>query len=497
MNEKLTSYFERGKDFISSYNTESQKNISKQLKNRDFLYDSGKQDILIFSKTKGEETKEKRHPFQEFLYALREEGLKVSTSEWLDLQKLLKEGEIQSLDDLYVVSRAVLVKDVTDYSKFDKVFGRMFYGIEFSKTETIEELWIEETEEEEPEDKEEVVEENLSQEIVEPGFTEKFHGGEDVHKAIEGSKSSGHEGGGKPQQKSKQGGEAEKQKEEGQKLEKAKGIKTDKENEYKEGKKTGEDQYEEKEQKKGMIKEFKGADSARERILARRYDQYDKDQILSYELFSRVLSKLTRIVKETTEVPTGKLNIKATVKNIAENAGIPKLVWEVEAENKPRLILMFDVGGSTDKFRPIMEKLFAAAKDCFNDVEVYYFHNAIYGEVWPQKDGNYGKNFIPLKEILKKDRDSRIIIVGDAWMAEDELYDERTDENGHYFPSGIDCFKELRKNFNHVIWINPIREEEHDEWDTSGTIAEIKKIFNMYDMTLKGLENGVKELMED
>jgi uncharacterized protein with von Willebrand factor type A (vWA) domain len=158
---------------------------------------------------------------------------------------------------------------------------------------------------------------------------------------------------------------------------------------------------------------------------------------------------------------------------------------------------MFDVGGSTDEFRPIMEKLFAAAKDYLDDVEVYYFHNAIYGEVWPQKDGDYPRHFIPLREILKKDQDSRVIIVGDAWMAEHELYDDHTDEDGNYSPSGIDSFEQLRRAFAHVVWINPIRGVEHDRWDNSGTIAEIKKIFPMHDLTLRGLENAVRELMEE
>jgi len=505
MDQKFTPKFEGQEGFITTEKPEPQKSPSEQPKARDFLYDPQKQEILIFSKTKSGETREMRHPFQEFLYVLREEEIKVSTSEWVDLQKALAEGEIQSLDDLYVVSRAVLVKDVTDYSKFDTVFGRMFYGIEPPESITEDEYEEERGQEEskQQEEKEEAEEENLSQEIVEPGSTEEHHGGEDVHKAIEDSKSSGHEGGGESQQKSEKAGEGPKKEQEGkgQKLEQGEsGGEKKKEGEGSEGKEekeTGGGKRKEKKKKQGIIKEGKGGYSARERVVERRYDQYDKDQILNYEQFGRVLSKLTTIIQEASEVPTGKLDAHATVKSIAEHAGIPELVWREETEKKPKVVLMFDVGGSTDEFRPIMEKLFAAAKDYLDDVEVYYFHNAIYGEVWPQKDGNYGRHFIPLQEILKKEQDSRVIIVGDAWMAENELYDDYTDENGRYFPSGIDSFEQLRRTFDHVVWINPIREAEHDEWDNSGTIAEIKKIFPMYDLTLRGLENAVRELMEE
>lgn len=503
MGEKFPSHLEGQEGFITPEKPEPEKSPSEQPKARDFLYDPQKQEILIYSKSKSGEVRETRHPFQEFLYALREEEVQASTSEWIDLQKALAEGEVQSVDDLYVVSRAVLVKDITGYPKFDTVFGRMFYGVEPSQPQT-EEEYQEEPEEDEieqQEEREEAEEENLSQEIVEPGFTEEHHGGEDVHKAIEDSQSSGHEGGGKPQQKSEKAGEGQKKEQEGkgQKMEQGEGGGREKKEgegggkeketgeggEGKEEKEAGGGKRKEKKKKQGVIKEGKGGYSARERVVERRYDQYDKDQILNYEQFGRVLSKLTAIIQEASEVPTGKLDVQATVKSIAEHAGIPELVWREETEKKPKVILMFDVGGSTNEFRPIMEKLFAAAKDYLDDVEVYYFHNAIYSDVWPQKDGDYGTHFIPLPEILKKDQDTRVIIVGDAWMAENELY------------AGIDSFKQLRRNFDHVVWINPIREAEHDEWDDSGTIAEIKKVFSMHDMTLRGLENAVRELMEE
>ena len=94
----------------------------------DIKIDIEKKEIIILSE--GTETGEKRHPFQEFMYHLRGEGIRVSTGEWLDLQTLLAAGEVQSLDELYVVARAVLVKDAVNYPKYDVAFGKLFYGIE-------------------------------------------------------------------------------------------------------------------------------------------------------------------------------------------------------------------------------------------------------------------------------------------------------------------------------------------------------------------------------
>ncbi len=494
----------------------------KQAKAGDFFYDSTKKEILIYSESEGKR-KEKRHPFQEFLYELRSEEIKVSTSEWLDLQKILAEGKIQTIDDFYFISRALLVKDITYYHRFDIVFGRMFYNIEppESQAEDENEDFYEDQEDEEvksqQEEKEISEEENLSQEIVDPGFSEEHHGGEDMHMAIKDSKFFNQEnnqvsqGRGKESDKKqkREGDKRERQKQknknsgtEGQDAEDNNGNKkVSSDNKGKIRGVSGSGKHKNKEEKRKIIIKGKGGYSIRERVIERRYNQFDEKQTLNYEQFSRALAKIVSIIREMSEVSTNKLDVKETVNKIAQNAGIPKFVWKEEQERKPKVILMFDVGGSTDEFRPIMEKLFLAAKDCLEDVEIYYFHNAIYGEVWPQKDGVYGKHFIPLKEILKKDSDSRVIIIGDAWMAEEELweynkdYSEKTKRN--YLMSGIDSFKEIKKNFNYVVWINPIPELEHDEWDESGTISDIKKIFKMYDLTLSGIEKAVKELKED
>lgn len=522
MGEKFTPKFESQESLAQSEQEAEKSPSQEQPEARDFFYDPAKREILIYSEEEGER-REKRHPFQEFLYELRREEVKASTSEWLDLQKALTEGEIQTIDDFYLVSRALLVKDVTGYPRFDTVFGRMFYDVEPPEPREEEEQDdYEDQEDEETEDQQEVrevsEEENLSQEIVEPGFTEEHHGGEDVHKAIEDSKSSGHEGGGKPKEKSEKAGEGQKQEgEEGGQQEQegesggkekqegeggGKKRETGKSGEGKEQKETGGGKRKEKKKERGVIREGKGGYSARERVVERRYDQFEKEQALNYEQLGRALAKLTSIIQEASEVPTGKLDARETVKKIAQNAGLPELVWREEQEKKPKVILMFDVGGSTDEFRPIMEKLFAAAKDYLDDVEVYYFHNAIYGEVWPQKDGNYGKHLLPLAEILKKESDSRVIIIGDAWMAENELwedyedYDEKTGKK-RYYPSGMDSFEEVQRTFDHVVWINPIPEHEHDEWDDSGTISDIKKVFSMHNLTLSGIEKAVRELMED
>ncbi len=503
---------------------------SQQEGGHDFQYDPEAQSILVRSVDRSGTIKEQKHPFQELLYSLRNEGVQATTSEWLDLQRCLAEGQVQSLDDLYVIARSLLVKDVSGFPSFDTVFGRVFYGVEPPKPKN-EDEWSDEYEEpeEEPqqerdqdEAEDEATEEPIQkekediEEVVEATTktSEDVHGGDEATKDIEDSPNAANEGkqldnhgaekgkskenqkkkgeGGGQQQQNAQGGGNQQEKGQGggDKNTEGEGGDGEKENDAGGGKRL--------EKAEGVVKEGKGGFSARERVMERRYDGYDKDKILGYEQFSQVLAKLTTIMRDATTIRTSRLDQLATARSIAQHGGVPEFVWEEEAEEKPKVVVLFDVGGSTDEFRPIMEKLFAAAKDTIDELDVYYFHNAIYGDVWPQKDGNWGEHFIPMREILKRDENTRVIIVGDAWMAEGELhgggsyYDEQESSE-----TGYDNFRKIQRTFPHTVWVNPILERDHEQWDNSGTIADIKGIFPMYDLTLRGLENAVRRLMEE
>src|SRR6185295_8622937 len=66
----------------------------------------------------------------EFFIKLKQGGLPVSIREFLMLLEALKERVIHgSIDDFYYLSRACLIKDESNYDKFDRVFGAYFKGI--------------------------------------------------------------------------------------------------------------------------------------------------------------------------------------------------------------------------------------------------------------------------------------------------------------------------------------------------------------------------------
>src|ERR1044072_4955774 len=66
----------------------------------------------------------------EFFLKLKQGGVPVSVREFLTLLEALDKRVISgSIDDFYSLSRACLVKDESNYDKFDRVFGAYFKGI--------------------------------------------------------------------------------------------------------------------------------------------------------------------------------------------------------------------------------------------------------------------------------------------------------------------------------------------------------------------------------
>ena len=66
----------------------------------------------------------------EFFLKLKQDGLPVSVREFLTLLEALDKRVISgSIDDFYYLARACLVKDESNYDKFDRVFGAYFKGI--------------------------------------------------------------------------------------------------------------------------------------------------------------------------------------------------------------------------------------------------------------------------------------------------------------------------------------------------------------------------------
>ena len=69
--------------------------------------------------------------FTDFLYILRNYGMKTSLNEWnMLLEALNMDLNHASLTEFYHMSRAILVKKIEDYDRFDQAFVEYFKRIE-------------------------------------------------------------------------------------------------------------------------------------------------------------------------------------------------------------------------------------------------------------------------------------------------------------------------------------------------------------------------------
>ena len=67
----------------------------------------------------------------EFFLKLKSYKVPVSVREWLTLLEAMQKNVISpSIDEFYYLSRAALVKDESNFDKFDRAFGEYFQGIE-------------------------------------------------------------------------------------------------------------------------------------------------------------------------------------------------------------------------------------------------------------------------------------------------------------------------------------------------------------------------------
>jgi uncharacterized protein with von Willebrand factor type A (vWA) domain len=67
-------------------------------------------------------------------------------------------------------------------------------------------------------------------------------------------------------------------------------------------------------------------------------------------------------------------------------------------------------------------------------------------------------------------------------------FDDEEEEPSVYW------LKKIKDSFKHTIWLNPINKEEWDSAYGSYTISKIRDIFQMEDLTLKGIKNAVEYL---
>jgi uncharacterized protein len=393
--------------------------------------------------------------FLGFFYALREKGVPVTPTSFLKLQKALSMGLINSLEDFYTAARSILIKSERYFDTYDKIFAHVFEGVTLKEPDEIElteiarsllEEWLKNPADiaramgmDEKELKKYTPEELLKYFLDRlKDQTGQHHGG-GKWIGTGGTSPVGHSG-------------------------------------YHPG---------------GM--RIGGASRNKSAIkvaMERRYKDYSQEGPLTEFQMGEALKRLRRMMPEG---PRDVVNVDKTIHETMRNAGEIEIIFDKRLTDRLKIILMIDNGGwSMDPYIEVVKTLFNYARSQFKDLKIYYYHNTIYDEVWTDPQRMYQQKRID--EFVREDPETRLIFVGDASMAPYEL----THPNGaiyvnqHQSMPSIERLKFLSKTFRHTAWLNP---QTENIWGYTLTIAAIREIFPMFELTLDGLEKAVLHLI--
>ena len=145
-----------------------------------------------------------------------------------------------------------------------------------------------------------------------------------------------------------------------------------------------------------------------------------------------------------------------------------------------------------DPYIEVVQTLFNYARAQFKELKTLFFHNTIYDNLW--EDPARFRKPLKVDELVRRDPETRFVIVGDASMAPYELM--ATDGSIHIeertMKPSYERLQFIADTFPYSVWLNP---KMAREWPYTRTINVIREIFPMYELTIDGLEKAVSHLM--
>lgn len=396
--------------------------------------------------------------FTKFFYDLRANGLKVTLSEFLTLQEALDKGLCNSsLTDFYHLCRMILVKSETDFDKFNMVFESNFKGATMQPEVGANMLkWLDKSDmdeflsETEKQWLNKVEDLKIDKDDVEEKFKQRLKDQDSEHNGgshwigTMGKTSFGNTGGnvggvrvgGKP-----------------------------------------------------------GYHSAFAVIGEKKYRDFRDDRVMDNRQFMQALRKL-RQFSTRLDIPKTELDIDSTINKTCNNGGYLQIVMDKPRKNAIKLLLLMDSGGTMIPYTSLINELFQAVykSNHYKDVKAYYFHNCIYSKLYNTPECENG-DWIDTEWMFKNlDSDYKVIIVGDAAMAPEELY---SDSGNYRGPNGglpgWEWLKLVKRHYKKVVWMNPKMAPGHAPWREAETA--IKGLLPMYPLTVGGLNDAMVKLM--
>ncbi len=385
----------------------------------------------------------------DFLLHLKARGLPVSTREYLSLLEALEAGLIApSIDAFYTLSRMTLVKDESLFDKFDRAFGEFFRGIEQlpGLSADIPEEWLRLEAKRLLSAADRAKLEALGWDKLMEEFRQRLATQKERHAG--GSKWIG-SGGSSPF--GAHGYHPE-------------GIRI-------------------------------GPQSAGNRTAVKVWDQREYRNLDdAVELGTRNIKlALRRLRRFAREGAAEELDLPATIRATARNAGWLDLKLRPERHNAVKVLLFFDIGGSMDDHVRVCEELFSACRGEFKHLEYFYFHNCVYESVW-RDNHRRDASRRPLAEVLHTyGPDYKLVVVGDATMSPYEIVLPGGSVEHYNKEPGGESLRRLFDAYPAACWINP---QPEPEWQYRQSIMLIRQIVGeaMFSLTQGGLMRAMDYL---
>jgi uncharacterized protein with von Willebrand factor type A (vWA) domain len=386
----------------------------------------------------------------DFFLHLKARELPVSTKELLALLEALEARLVSgSLDDFYLISRAILIKNEALYDRFDLAFGEYFKGIEALPgfEVMVPEEWLTLAARKHLSEADRAKLEKLSYEKIFEQLKQRLaeqkerHAGGNKWIGTAGTSPYGH-GGYNPA-----------------------GVRI-------------------------------GGDSVGNRTAIKVWEQrefrnLDDSVDLGVRNIKVALRRLRRFARQGAAT---ELDLDGTIAGTARNGGWLDLHLRPERHNAIKVLLFLDIGGSMDDHIAACEELFSAARSEFKHLEHFYFHNCIYEGLWKDNRRRHSEKLSTWDVIHTYGPDYKVVIVGDASMSPYEISSAGGSVEHWNEESGATWLGRLCRTWSHAVWLNPLPEKH---WTYTPSIRMVQKVIGeprMFPLTIDGLERAMRTL---
>lgn len=402
--------------------------------------------------------------FDEFFYLLRQYGLDVSTTEWLTVQQALSLGlHRSSLTGFYDLCRAILCKSESEYDKFDQAFEEFFYDVFYTATGRL---------------RDDLPEDVLAmlQRPNRPDPLQYTHTLEEEAQLAALRRRAMEEQEGTPIYEDSQA------QLEGEVFDGSHDIRPD---DLPQGNPDVIQVVRKPRRKPGHA------------LPLWNFKDFREDNVLNIRQFQMAFRRLCLYSDQFG--PEVELDIQRTIHDTCQKGGLLQIRQKKPRRNAIKVLMFIDSGGTMTPYHDLCSRLFQAVSrsNRFKDLKIYYFHNCIDEYLYTNPTLRLKYEVSTQKVLRECDKDYKVIFVGDATMDVNELIypPAEVTRNNQGF-SGQDWLNYILKRYRSTVWLTPILRKKGTCMGTWGAAYDIiTDLFQMYPLTVKGLEDAMEQLM--